>query len=85
MTTLPHLKDNPYGGAWSIHDASIKSWFYNSHFYFPEADIQQFLCDYYAWIQQGNEIKGCADYSNLAYCNGTTEAFDKFYQKHTHR
>jgi len=85
MTTLPCLKDKPYGGASSIHDASIKAWLYNSHFYFPEVDTQQFLSDYYAWIQQGNQILGCGDYNTLAYSNGTTEAFDKFYQKHTHR
>ena len=83
MTTLPNLKGKPYGGAWSIHDATIKAWFYNSHFYFPEANVSQFLKDYYTWIQQGNTIKGIKEYQCLAYSNGTTEAFDKFYQKHS--
>lgn len=83
MTQLPDLKNKPYGGAWSIHDATIKAWFYNSQRYFPTVDVAQFLQDYYAWIQQGNTIEGIEDYQCLAYSNGTTEAFDKFYQKHT--
>ena len=84
MQTLPNHKNKTYGGAWSIHDATIKSWFYNSHFYFPQdVSVKDFLTDYSNWIQVGNNLQGISDYKCLAYSNGTTETFDKFYQKHT--
>tara|TARA_B100000424_G_C22898506_1_gene477913 strand:+ start:59 stop:952 length:894 start_codon:yes stop_codon:yes gene_type:complete len=84
LQTLPNHKNKKYGGAWSIHDSSIKSLFYNTHFYWPEhVSVSDFLWDYGIWIQRGNNLVGYSDYKSKAYCNGTTEAFDKFYCRHT--
>ena len=32
-----------------------------------------------------HNINGIEKFNSLSYCNGTTEAFDKFYHKHMHR
>ena len=82
MKTLPNLKNKPYGGVWSIHDPELKSWIRNELECYPQPNVPEFLADYTQWIQESNTIIGLADYKSVAYSNGTTEAFDKFYMIH---
>jgi hypothetical protein len=92
--TLQNLKTLPYGGAQyvinadrekfiqdSIINASNNSCLWNT-------DIQNiFLDEYYAWIQTTtlNTITGIDAFKVKSFCQGTTEAFDKFYLKNNQR
>ena len=85
---LPDLKNKIYGGAWSIHDYrtvnAVKKW--SKYFDISsKANIQGFINDYSFWMQQGHNLLGIQDFKHLAFANGTTEVFDKFYMKHTGR
>lgn len=86
MKTLPDLKNEPFGGAWSIYDNQllnfIKSRFVNP-FYDP--NINDFLKKYKTWAFKDHNIEGINKFTNLCYANGTTEVFDKFYQKYAHK
>ena len=85
MTTLPNLKDKPFGGVWSIDDADAIATVKIEHRPYNTTDLQEFLQDYAAWMQQGHNIHGIERFTHLAYANGTTEVFDKFYQRHINR
>lgn len=86
---LPNHKDKPYGGAWSIHESQtlndVKDFttklFEKRH----DVNIQEFLHDYKDWAQKGHTINGIETYQHLAFSNGTTETFDKFYMKHLNK
>jgi hypothetical protein len=92
--TLANLKTLPYGGAQYvvnsdrekfIHDSVIKA--ANDHCLW-NTDLQKtFLDEYYAWIQNTtlNTFKGIEEFKVRAFSQGTTEAFDKFYLKNSHR
>ena len=82
MNITPNLKDKLYGGVWSIHDPELKSWIRNEIDCYPNPDVPKFLADYTQWIQESNTLTGLGDYQSVAYSNGTTEAFDKFYMKY---
>jgi histidinol-phosphate/aromatic aminotransferase/cobyric acid decarboxylase-like protein len=45
----------------------------------------EFVNDYFKWFANPHIINGIEKFNSLSYCNGTTEAFDKFYHKHMHR
>ena len=83
MNTLPNLKDKKYGGAWSIHDP-IHIDFISSA-YIRNPSVKKFLEDYYNWCQKFHTINGFSKFNHLAYANGTTEVFDKFYHRHMTR
>jgi len=83
--TLPDLKGKPYGGAWSIHNTETVNFVGLHADAFAQPNIQGFLKDYSSWMQQGHELKGIDAYKHLAFANGTTEVFDKFYMKHLDR
>lgn len=87
--TLPDLKGKPYGGAWSIHDKDTKKqtnyWSMYGIKVSPQVDVQMFLNDYSNWMKQGHTLQGVDSYKYLAFSNGTTEVFDKFYMKHNRR
>lgn len=85
MKTLANLKDKPYGGVWSIDDSDAIASVRAAHDPFATSDLQEFLHDYSKWMHQGHNIHGIQRFSHLAYANGTTEVFDKFYQRHTDR
>lgn len=85
MKTLPNLKDKPYGGAWSVHDKETVSFVGNHTVSYPNVDVKKFLEDYAQWATAGHGLKNISDYHDLSYCNGTTEAFDKFYHKYQSR
>jgi len=71
-----------YGGAWPVPDPEILEFVANDH---PSSDHKAFVQDYYEWFAQPHHIQGLQKFDSLAYCNGTTEAFDKFYHKYMHR
>lgn len=81
--TLPNLKDKPYGGAWSIHDSEIKSFIKDKSALYPQINVAEFLNNYKSWLTISQNLYGFNSYNYLTYSNGTTEAFDKFYQKYS--
>ena len=83
--TLPNLKDKPYGGAWSIHDQETVDFVKHNTKPLATPDVNKFLNNYYQWMQQGHKINGIEKYKHLAFSNGTTETFDKFYMQNTKR
>jgi len=85
MKTLPNLKDKPFGGAWSVHDPETVEFVKNNTISYPDVNLKLFLDDYAQWATTGHNLRGIDDYNDLSYCNGTTEAFDKFYHKHRDR
>ena len=81
MKTLPDLKNEPFGGAWSIYDNQLLNFIKNrfvNPFYDP--NIDHFLKKYRTWAFKNHKVKGIDEFTNLCYANGTTEVFDKFYQ-----
>ena len=87
--TLPDLKGKPYGGAWSIHEVEtlndVNNFSSNLMEERQNTNIKAFFNDYKDWAQEGHKIHGMELYKYLAYSNGTTETFDKFYMKHLTR
>ena len=85
MHTLPELKDKEFGGAWSVHDPETVQAVKRYTVPYQNVDVQKFLQDYAAWTIGGHDINGIKEYNYYSYSNGTTEAFDKFYQFHAGR
>ena len=83
--TLINLKHKPYGGAWSIHDKETVNFVGLHTDAFTPVNVTNFLQDYSTWMQQGHKIEGIDAYKHLAFANGTTEVFDKFYMQHLDR
>jgi hypothetical protein len=79
---LPNHRDKIYGGAWPVPDPEILEFVSSNH---PSSDHKAFVQDYFEWFAQPHNIQGLQKFNSLSYCNGTTEAFDKFYHKHMHR
>jgi histidinol-phosphate/aromatic aminotransferase/cobyric acid decarboxylase-like protein len=69
-----------YGGAWSIYDQVTLDFLGNIKN--EKGDPASFCRDYKEWMSDGKNIQGIDKFSNISYSNGTTEAFDKFYQLH---
>lgn len=81
-TTIPHLKNKQFGGAWSVHDP------YTIHFRETivksntmSEDVDKFLHDYRDWIGQP-DLKL---FPHMVFSQGTTETFDKFYLRHLNK
>lgn len=83
--TLPNLKGKQFGGAWSIHDPDIKDFITDNTEAFPKVDLPGFMDDYKEWIKKGNNLIGIDNFKYPAFSNGTTETFDKFYQKYARK
>ena len=81
--SLPDLDDKPYGGAWPIYDKDAM--IHLSNFKYKGIDTMSFLNNYKDWAFQGHNLQDINAFSNLAFCNGTTETFDKFYHKHMNK
>ena len=75
MTTPNDKRSLPLGGSFAITNRE-----------FP-ASTDNFCHVYLEWIKSTHEnvIRGLDNFPVLAYCNGTTEAFDKFYMKNNSR
>lgn len=65
----------PFGGSFAITNQT-----------FPHS-TEDFCFKYLEWIKSTREnvVSGLEHFPVLAYCNGTTEAFDKFYMKNSTR
>ena len=79
--TLRDWKSKQYGGAWPIYDKETME--HRSSFEYVKKNSNDFLKNYREWFVQGHNINGFERYNELAFSNGTTETFDKFYHKHT--
>tara|TARA_A100001015_G_scaffold267311_1_gene317249 strand:- start:1 stop:858 length:858 start_codon:yes stop_codon:yes gene_type:complete len=79
---LPNHRDKPYGGAWPVEDKEVLKFLTNNN---ALSNHKDFVADYYKWMSKPHSINGIEHFNSLAYCNGSTEAFDKFYHKHMHR
>ena len=81
----------PFGNAFSVADDEVMKLYTQDA---PPAialmdnDIHtKFLTEYRAWIMKtnNNRVTGLDEYKYACFTNGTTEAFDKFYAKHSTR
>ncbi len=86
MTKMPISNDKrflKFGGSFAIMDQEILSDLNE----IPQTDPDLFCKKYLQWIRSTklNSIKGLEKFPFLAYSNGTTEAFDKFYIKNNKR
>ena len=81
--SVPDLDDKPYGGAWPIYDKDAM--IHLSNFKYKGIDTMSFLNNYRDWAFQGHNLQDIDAFSNLTFCNGTTETFDKFYHKHMNK
>lgn len=77
---LPHLKDKIYGGAWSIHDNIFIKDLENAKQH--KASTKTFITTYSHWFCKDKNFQGIENFSYIDFCNGTTEAFDKFYHRY---
>ena len=79
--TLPHLKNKPFGGAWSVRDPVLVETVDDS--FRVKIEPQVFCERYKEWAFSTHGIRGLDRFVHLDYANGTTEVFDKFYQQHS--
>jgi len=72
-----------FGGSFAVMDREILSDLSSV----PQVDPDYFCKKYLEWIRSTklNSIQGLEKFPFLAYANGTTEAFDKFYIKNNKR
>ena len=82
MGTLPNHNDKPYGGAHPVQDKEVLKFLSND---LPKCNHRDFVEDYFKWMSSTHNIDGITQFYSLSYCNGSTEAFDKFYHRHMHR
>jgi|APGre2960657404_1045060.scaffolds.fasta_scaffold00117_44 hypothetical protein len=83
---LPNLKRLPYGGAEAVVSAHTRKTTQGmvsaaSEYLYNDKIQNQFLERYRAWIGESyrNSFKNLDKFPVSASCNGTSEAFDKFY------
>ena len=79
---LPNHRNKIYGGAWPVPDPDILEYLMTTSI---NSTHNEFVNDYFQWFANPHNINGIEKFNSLSYCNGTTEAFDKFYHKHMHR
>ena len=79
---LPNHADKTYGGSWPVQDKAVLRFLQTDS---TAPDHKVFVQDYYEWFRQPHDINGIEKFNSLSFCNGSTEAFDKFYHKHMHR
>ena len=91
---LKNLKDKPYGGAQYVDDPNLKLWVKNTAIMIAEEepwfdeDIHiKFLNRYREWLLSSKEnyFVNLEWFEHSAFSLGTSEAFDKFYMKHSNR
>jgi hypothetical protein len=77
MTAPNDKRALPFGGSFAVMDP-------NTSAHLPEfEDTPDFCSEFLEWIKSTklNKISGIKEFNCLAYSNGTTESFDKFYMK----
>ena len=79
---LPNHRNKIYGGAWPVPDPDVLEYLMTTSI---NSTHKEFVNDYFQWFANPHNINGIEKFNSLSYCNGTTEAFDKFYHKHMHR
>jgi histidinol-phosphate/aromatic aminotransferase/cobyric acid decarboxylase-like protein len=79
---LPNHRNKIYGGAWPVPDPDILEYLMTTSI---TSTHNEFVNDYFQWFANPHNINGIEKFNSLSYCNGTTEAFDKFYHKHMHK
>jgi len=79
---LPNHRNKIYGGAWPVPDPDVLEYLMTTSI---NSTHKEFVNDYFKWFANPHNINGIEKFNSLSYCNGTTEAFDKFYHKHMHR
>ena len=79
---LPNHRNKIYGGAWPVPDPDVLEYLMTTSI---NSTHNEFVNDYFKWFANTHNINGIEKFNSLSYCNGTTEAFDKFYHKHMHR
>jgi histidinol-phosphate/aromatic aminotransferase/cobyric acid decarboxylase-like protein len=79
---LPNHRNKIYGGAWPVPDPDVLEYLMTTSI---NSTHNEFVNDYFKWFANPHNINGIEKFNSLSYCNGTTEAFDKFYHKHMHR
>lgn len=91
---LKNLKDKPYGGAQYVDDPNLKQWVKDTAIMIAEEepwfdeDIHiKFLNRYREWLLSSKEnyFVNLEWFEHSAFSLGTSEAFDKFYMKHSNR
>ena len=91
---LKNLKDKPYGGAQYVDDPNLKQWVKDTAIMIAEEepwfdeDIHiKFLNRYREWLLSSKEnyFVNLDWFEHSAFSLGTSEAFDKFYMKHSNR
>ena len=81
----------PFGNAFSVSDQSVLETLNQSFNVLSAVDDSNihtnFLNRYIEWIlsTENNSIQGLEHFPYACFTNGTTEAFDKFYSKHSSR
>lgn len=91
MTTLPNLKELPFGGAGPVQDpeqlAVLKNLHLDLDLLQSQSIVADFLETYVAWVKRdrANNIEGLELFGHACYSQATTEAFDKFYLKNNNR
>jgi histidinol-phosphate/aromatic aminotransferase/cobyric acid decarboxylase-like protein len=89
MTNKYDKAHMPFGSAFSIADPNVLKLYtqdVNTAIAISDETVQsKFLNEYQAWIMatKNNCVIGLDEYKYACYSNGTTEAFDKFYAKHS--
>lgn len=83
MTTPNDKRALPFGGSFAIMDPQTLASLPN----LEQVDSATFCSKYLDWIKSTklNNVTGLEQFPYAAYCNGTTEAFDKFYMKNNKR
>ena len=79
---LPNHRNKIYGGAWPVPDPDVLEYLMTTSI---NSTHKEFVNDYFQWFANPHNIHGIEKFNSLSYCNGTTEAFDKFYHKHMHK
>ena len=89
---MPNHRDKTYGGAWPVPDKDVMQFLDTVK---QDANSQSaldgisphkdFVKDYFDWFRQPHDINGIQKFDSLAFCNGSSEAFDKFYHKYMHK
>ena len=82
MNKMPNHRDKEYGGAWPVEDKDVIEFLLTHN---GVSHHKKFINDYYEWFKKPHTLRGVENFKHLAFCNGTTEAFDKFYIKHMSR
>ena len=84
-TNLPDNKDQPFGGAYSVHDVDTVTEMNKLIYEFTQEDIphdairEDFIETYKFWMPSTHNLIGIEKYTEGCFTQGTTESFAQFY------